>query len=278
MVDEIRRLELVFSAFDDHSVLSRWRRGGAGATAPEFDHLCGLALDWQARSGGAFNPAVGEVTAAWRTAERTGVVPSEAALAELTRSIAAPRFELHGSVPVPIGDCRAVQFNAIAKGYIVDCALAAAFGAFDLIELSVNAGGDLAHRGSGSLTVAIEDPNRPYDNAAPLTTVVVANAALCTSGSSRRGFEVGDRWFSHVIDPRTAWPVDAVVSVSVVAPDAVTADVVATIVGVSERVAGMAFVESLAAEGTEVAVCIVESDATVWRNDRWRELEVDPIS
>ncbi|RYG53762.1 FAD:protein FMN transferase, partial [bacterium] len=51
-------------------------------------------------------------------------------------------------------------------------------------------------------------------------------------GNYRRGFQVGKKWYSHLLDPRTGRPVESAVGVSVVAPCAATADVLATVFSV----------------------------------------------
>ncbi len=49
--------------------------------------------------------------------------------------------------------------------------------------------------------------------------------AVTTSGSMKKYRKLGNRYWSHIIDPRTARPVDnGIVSVTVIGPDAITAD------------------------------------------------------
>lgn len=85
-----------------------------------------------------------------------------------------------------------------------------------------------------------------------------AQRAVATSGRARRGFRIDGRWYSHVIDPRTGWPVDAPASVSVVAPTAEVADVVATVVGVLGPRDGLAVAERLGYSG--LGCLTIESD------------------
>ena len=63
-------------------------------------------------------------------------------------------------------------------------------------------------------------------------TIELRDAGMATSGRARRGYRIGGRWYSHVIDPRTGRTVDDVASVTVVASSAATADVLATLLGV----------------------------------------------
>lgn len=62
-----------------------------------------------------------------------------------------------------------------------------------------------------------------------------------------RGYTVEGRRFSHIIDPRTGWPVNKrLASVTVVAPDAATADGLATAIAVLGVEKGMELVEKTA--------------------------------
>jgi thiamine biosynthesis lipoprotein len=255
VLDEIDRLEPLLSVHDPASALRRWRAGPAGPAGPDHpDHappaeltaVLALAARWFEAGGGAFNPCAGRVVQLWRDSARSGVAPSSVDCSATAAAIAELPYTVVGGRVVRTGDTSGVDLNAIAKGYIVDRAVDAAWAVDPRVcRVVVNIGGDLRHRGRGSLRVGIEDPAQPHDNAEPLTVVEVCDAALATSGSARRGVEIGGRWYGHVFDPRTGRPVDDVTSVSVVAADAVTADVVATIVGVRGVVDGLAFVDML---------------------------------
>lgn len=273
VVGEIRRLEALFSVFDDASELSRWKRGQIDDVSDELRSLLATSLEWQRRSDGLYNPSVGVITAAWRHAEITGVPPGDEQLGELIERTGEPAYAVRADGLERVGDLRGLDLNAIAKGRIIDLATAAGMRAgagLGVTAISLNIGGDLLHCGAGHMTVGIEDPHRPYDNVVPTIAVAIDNRALATSGSARRGFRVGGVWHSHVIDPRTGHPVQTVPSASVIAADATTADVVATIIGITSPEAGLAFAASL----PDIGCCIVGADATVWRNDVWRAHEV----
>lgn len=225
VVAEIERLNLVFSTYRQDSELCRWRAGEDAAAGPELVAVLAEAQRWHEASGGAFHPATERLRAWWLDAQlhdrlsgdppAAGPLPYDATRGQVRR----------------LGDCGGVDLNAIAKGYIVDAALEAGWrvGADSLV---VNIGGDLRHRGEGGVRVGVENPLRRADNAPPLGVYTLSNRALATSGSARRGFNVAGRWYPHVLDPRTGWPVTAVASISVVAGDAMTADALATVAGV----------------------------------------------
>lgn len=264
IISEIARLEQVFNVYDDESQLRRWQHGN---TVPgrELSEVLGLALTWQRRSGGAFNPAVGHLTELWSAAAARGESPTRGAIVAAVSSINEPPYRIDNGELTVTGGIQTVDLNAIAKGWIVDHAAAAALNRTDTMGLTVNAGGDLLHRGSEPLVVGIEDPDRPYDNVPPLFRIELHDGALATSGGSRRGWEIAGDWFSHVLDPRTGHPVDHVASASVMAGDAATADVVATILTVLAPEEGLVFVDTLGGVGC----CLVRRDGAITANQAW---------
>lgn len=269
VVAEIERLERIFTVFDPASELSRWRRGSLTRPSEELAEVLVLAAHWQVRSDGAFNPAAGVVSARWVRAAAEGQLPGDEELARLAADIARPRITVDGDGrPVLDGDGSQLNLHALAKGWIVDRALARAVAAEPTTTVVVNAGGDMAVRGPGAEVVGIEHPLRPYDNVAPLCRIALRDAGLATSGRSRRGFRVGERWFSHVIDPRTARPADHLASISVVAPSSAEADVMATVAGLMGAAEAVAW-----ADGQQVALLAVDPDGRRWSNRAWDALE-----
>ncbi len=266
VADEMERLSEVFSAVSDSSELSCWSRRELDSPGAELSAVLESALDWQQRSDGRFNPASGLLSSFWRQAEIDGLVPDRDRVAEIARSIADPRWAVeHGRV-VQTGDCRGINLNAFAKGWIVDRAAACVMDRFSPGSLSVNAGGDLVQIGSETLLVGIENPHRPFDNEPPIACVAIADQGLATSGGARRGFVIGGERFSHVIDPRTGWPVEHIASISVVGPDAATADVLATTLGMLEPDDAIA-----EADDHEVACLVIDAAGNRFANERWRQ-------
>ena len=265
IVEEIGRLERVFSVFDHDSELCRWRRG-AGAAGPELVEVLGLAAQWRRLTKGAFNPLVGVMAEVWAEAADAGELPSTDRLERLAGAI-----RVDGAASLIGAEARgSLDLNAVAKGWIIDRAVDRVLGSVAVGRLMVNAGGDLTARGDDAIVVGVEDPARPYDNAAPLAAVRVGNRALATSGHSRRGWEIAGSWFSHVIDPRTAMPSSHVASASVIADDLATADVLATALLVLRS----SEVGSVFGRMGSVGYLIAANDGSTVSNETWDELVV----
>ena len=265
VLSEIRRLEAVFNVFDAESELCRWRRNEAIHPSIEFADVMGSALHWHERSAGLFNPFIDLLSTRWRQAEIDNVTPPSGRMRSIADSISDLPFEIRDGQPIAVGDCSALNLNAIAKGYIVDVSSASGFESDEVSALMLNVGGDIRVLGEPPTEVGIENPLRPFDNEPPLITVPLTGGALATSGGSRRGFRVGDRWCSHVIDPRSGQTATGAASISVVADSAMESDVVATAASVLSPSEARSWVSTL--DGIDAF--IVEDDGAIRVTPGW---------
>ena len=269
-IEEIQRLQNLLSSVDPLSEFSRWSRGELHSANNELHSALSEAARWQLSSDGRFNPAVAELTEFWSSAQESGTVPTPHDAQRLADTIASPRWVVTDDGTVDrVGDCSRCTLNAFAKGWIVDRAVDYLIALDDVETVSVNAGGDLRRSGPNPLLVGIENPLRSFDNEPPLAAVSLSNAALATSGLARKGFSIGNDYFGHVIDPRTGWPVDTTASISVVADDAATADVLATILGVQQPTDAIT-----EANEKGIPAFIVDCNGQQHRSDPWKRIEV----
>ncbi|MBA3020858.1 FAD:protein FMN transferase [Propionicimonas sp.] len=259
--ERFESLEQVFSTYSADSELSRWRAGDVLDCSAELSAVLTAAEHWHRVSGGAFHPLTRALTRRWQRAEAEGRLPSTEELAALREPLP---YVIGEAGAVRTGDCAELDLNAIAKGYIVDCAARDALAVPGMTAVVVNAGGDLRHLGDGSVSVGIEDPAKPFDNLPARWRVQVSNAALATSGSARRGFRVGEHWLGHVLDPRTGWPVAHTASISVLANDALSADALATVLGVLAPTEALEFAAAAA-----IGCLLVTADGAVRASPAW---------
>lgn len=270
-VEEMVRLQNVFSSVDPSSEFSRWARNDITEMSSELSQVLSESTNWQHSSGGRFNPAVAALTEFWNNAQRAGTMPDAASAQRVADAIASPRWQTSRNGTVEqLGDCSLCTLNALAKGWIVDRAVEHLLKHHSVRTVTVNAGGDLRRSGADPLIVGIENPFRPFDNEPPIAAISVTNAAVATSGSARKGFHIGDKRFGHVIDPRSGWPVAATVSLSVVANTAATADALATILGVQQPADAIA-----EANEKGIPTFIVDCDGRQFRSEPWNQIEVD---
>jgi len=213
------------STYDPDSELSRFNRNPSTdwiAVSPELYHVVAEGLRMSALTDGAFDITVGPLVNLWGFGPepRQDRAPSEEAIRQARERVGFRGLRARAEPPALKKD-RAdlyVDLSALAKGYGVD-RLAELADAAGIHHYLVSIGGDLrakGHNGKGQpWTVAIERPI-PGQRAVE-RLVTISDHAVSTAGDYRNFFEQDGRRYSHVIDPRTGWPVpQSVASVTVI--------------------------------------------------------------
>lgn len=246
IVREIDRLSLVLSTYDPKSEIERLSRPGAAQPA-SFDLRAVLrsAEFWMERSKGVFHPGVAVFADLWRQAAARGETPKDEDLASARKALPEHLWRVDDKAQtIDVLSAAHPTIDALAKGYILDRAAEAgrAAGAADFVLMI---GGDTVVSGTTPELLAVADPRTPADNAAPLGKIRVRGRAVATSGAYARGVDILGKHYSHIFDPRTGRPAEAVLQATVVAPNAVDADAVATILSILAPPDGLAFVATL---------------------------------
>ena len=136
----------------------------------------------------------------------------------------------------PGGPNGPISVDALGKAYIIDAAAKAARKAWPSIDgLLLDIGGDIVVSGK-SFEIAIADPDCPYDNSLPIGVINLQNAAVATSGTYARG--------AHLTDVRTRQGIRNAPAATVIAPDAVTANALATTLCLTNATQGLQLAES----------------------------------
>lgn len=267
MLDEFERLEAMLSAFRPSSAWSRWKAGTlADDDVPaELRALLADVAVWWHRSAGAFNPRAGALRNRWTRAVIEQRLPSNDEVLTLAHTLQQLPFHFEHGQLRSTADRAELDLHSIAKGWIVDRVLDIGARATGVDTVAVNAGGDLARRGTGSLRVLIEDPRDAFDNSPPLVSIRLHQGGVATSSGARRPLRIGDHSLNHVIDPRTGWPVMHTLSATVMATDAASADVLATVCSVLQPSDVSTFIEQL----PNVGACVLAADGTLHRSGTW---------
>jgi thiamine biosynthesis lipoprotein ApbE len=228
---EISRLEKILSGYNSGSEFRRWTatQGTAVHVSPELMEVLALWDQWRARTSGALNPAAEAIGRVWRAAETSGRLPTSAELSAGVASARASqwRLDVDAGTATHVGNAP-LMLNSFTKSYVVEQATAAAMKASGVECVSLNVGGDLVLRGNCKDTVQVADPFSNAENSAPLAVLEVMDRAVATSGNYRRGYEIGGKHYSHIVDPRTGKTAEDTVSATVVAPRGVDAGALAT--------------------------------------------------
>ena len=136
-----------------------------------------------------------------------------------------------------------LDFGGVVKEYAADAAAVVAQSA-GIRHGLINLGGDIRIVGRQAdgrpWPIGIVHPLRTD---AAIATLSLAEGAVTTSGGYERYVEIEGRRYSHLIDPRSGWPADGLLSVGVTASQAVVAGSVATIALLQGQTDGLDWLE-----------------------------------
>ncbi|NMB35896.1 MAG: FAD:protein FMN transferase [Firmicutes bacterium] len=247
---EMGRLENVLSRYVPGSDVNRINAAAGRVPVevqPETIAVVQKALEIARLSGGAFDPTVGPLLEVWGWGAGDPAVPAAQDIIDVLPLVGYQSVEIdvhRSTVFLPLPDMK-MDLGGIAKGFIVDRGQALAK------ELScsasyINAGGDINIEGrkpdGKDWRIAIQDPRDPQEWAA---IIPLQGGSVATSGDYQRSFKENGEVFHHILDPHQGMPATGLRSATVVAPDAMAADALATAVFVLGRKDGLKLLESL---------------------------------
>ena len=247
----VKQLNGIMSDYHPESELNRLcRSSGPGKpvkVSRELLFVLSRSLALSRRSGGAFDVTIGPAVRLWRRARRQRQLPDADRLATARKLVGYRNLALDcraGTVEL-LAEGMRLDLGGIAKGYAGDEALSVLC-RNGITRALIDAGGDVVAGdpppGKKGWTVAIasiENPDGPPDRC-----LLVKNAAVATSGDAFQHIEIDGVRYSHVVDPRTGLGLTRRSNVTVIAPDGLTADSLASAVSVLGPERGLKLIES----------------------------------
>ncbi len=269
--DEMKRLEGLLGRRQTGSDV--WRINASSPdpvpVSREALEVISEGLRFQELTDGAFDIYLGRLSALWDfDGERTSPPPPEDIEALLENRLAGGlEIDRSESSILKRGDLH-LDLGGIAKGYIIDEA-SRILNQKGLRDFIVNAGGDMrisGRNGDRPWRIGLQHPRRDGKVFASID-IDERDIAIVTSGDYERFFIHKGKRYHHILDPSTGFPADGLISATVLAKDAKTADALCTAVFVMGLEKGMAFIE--AAEGVEGV--LVGRDEKIAVSDGLRE-------
>lgn len=209
------------------------------------------AVSYGKLTGGAFDVTVGPLIDVWQNAADTNTIPEDEQLEEALGRVGYEKIRLDpGNKTVRFAvDGMRLDLGGIAKGYAIDRATDA-LKQVGVQGGMVDVGGDIRCFGTPAngrehWLIGLQDPDLSKMERSRLI-LEVDDAAVATSGDYRRFVLVGNEKHSHIIDTHTGKSAAELSSVTVIAKEAVDADVLATAVSVLGDEDGLKLINSLA--------------------------------
>jgi thiamine biosynthesis lipoprotein len=246
---KMRRLEEIFDKNNPAGDISRIN-AAAGRdwvdVEPETIFVLQQALEIAQKTGGAFDPTVGPLLELWGFGTEHARVPADEELQKALALIDYTAVEVDQTaqkVFLPHNGMK-LDLGGIAKGFIIDEGQKV-MKQFPVAASLLNAGGDIGISGlnpsGGKWKIAVQDPQEPQQW---LAILELEEGGVATSGGYQRYFEEKGQRYHHLLDPREGMPSRGISSVTIIAPDAMQADALATAIFVLGKEKGLAYIEN----------------------------------
>lgn len=245
----IEHLNSVMSDYDSSSELMRLcrdsRPGRPVEVSAELFFVLRQADEMSAASDGAFDVSVGPLVKLWRRARRQKELPDPKLLQEARDVVGWRNIKLHCGVIELLKPGMKLDLGGIAVGYACDEAIRI-LRCHGITRAMVDGSGDIVVSdpppNAAGWRIGIASLREP--DAPPKLFATLANCSISTSGDAYQFVEINGRRYSHIVDPKTGLGLTERFSVTVIAPDGITADCLATAVSVLGPERGLKLVES----------------------------------
>ncbi len=245
------RFDRALSTYQQSSYISRWNSNKAlsDTQPPLFREVVKRALEINRDTDGAFDITVSPLMQYWFGTDRGTNGSDSSAVDSIRQHVGMDLIVLNKDGYGKKDSMVQLDVNAIAQGYSVDV-LAYYLQSCGIYDYLVEIGGEVRANGTKENGAAWKvEVDRPTEERIvgldPLIAVELNNSAMATSGNYRKFVVVDGRKLGHSLDPRTGYPATTdVLSATVIAPDCMTADALATAIMVGGREFGMDLISS----------------------------------
>lgn len=235
-LDLVGELEQLLSIYLPTSDLSRLNARGTevpiSVSIPTLD-MMRLALEIYRDTQGAFDITAASLSQAWGFSSRQGAMPTAEAIQAALEQVGSDAIELdHFGASICLKKKVSVNPGGIGKGYAIDQAATFLLDR-DVTEFVIH-GGKSSARAHGRQLLSQEQPGwnvavkHPEQTQHVLGSLILSDTALGTSGPANQFFYFRGVRYGHIIDPRTGWPAQGPLSVTVLHRSAAWADALAT--------------------------------------------------
>ena len=230
----LNNIDMSVSPYNKASLISALNENTVSRVDAFVKRLIEASTTVNRESAGAFDPTVMPLVNAWGFGYKSGTLPSRAQLDSILQFVGMDKLALHGDTLVKRDPRVMLDFSSIAKGMACD-EIGRMLKRNGACNWLVEIGGEVMASGTNSRgTPWHVSVDLPTDQADTVThesamTLALDSGAVATSGNYRKWRVEEGKKLSHIIDPHTGDSrTGTLLSVTVTAPDCMTADAWAT--------------------------------------------------
>jgi len=236
-VESIRKLEQTYSRYLKNNLMYQINQAAGAGRSIKIDAETAALLNYAdacyKNSGGLFDISSGVLREAWDF--KSGQLPDQSHIDKLLDRVGWDKVSWKNPLLSFSGQGMELDFGGVVKEYAADQAATVCM-EHGLAHGLINLGGDIRiigpHPNGKSWSIGIRHPR---DTRRAATQIQLAKGGVSSSGDYERCITIGDRFYSHILNPKTGWPVSAMASVTVIADLCLVAGSASTIAMLQDK-------------------------------------------
>ena len=267
-------INMDMSTYIESSSISEFNDYNIGRKYPisnDFHKVLVSSKYFSKLTGGAFDITVNPLVKLWGFSKKSlERLPRENEIKQILKTIGMDNLIIGEDSWISKKNEVTIDLSAIAKGYAVD-KISEYLTNLNMKNHMVEIGGEVRVSGlnidNNKWQIGIQYPSfqrssnkTVYSDINPHTVIKISDISIATSGDYRNYFNFKGRRYSHIISPKTGYPVEnKIISVSVISKECLNADALATALIVMDIQDGIDLIEQL--DGYE-SFFILEDNST----------------
>ena len=254
---EIKRIENTISSWNPESETSLINDNAGLSPVKVSDELFKLiqrSIQTSELTNGAFDISYGALNDLWKFDGSMQFLPTPEEISECVEKVGYKNIELNIAEKTVYLKKKGMKlgFGGIGKGYAVDRAKEILMSK-GVIAGMINASGDITTWGTKASgekwLIGIENPGWRKNI---FTWIPIVESSVSITDNYKKYVSVNGKRYSHIINPRTGYPITGIDKVTVLAKTSELCDALATAVVILGKEEGLALVDQLG--GTEVII------------------------
>ncbi|MDP3436346.1 MAG: FAD:protein FMN transferase [Bacteroidales bacterium] len=250
----LRDVDFSLSVYNKESLITQINNGEDITIDTLFRNVFNRSYEIYKLSGGLFDVSAAPLFNIWGFGFKNKMTITQERVDSALQLTGMDKIAIVNSNVIKTIPNVTLNFNAIAQGYTADV-IASEFEKLGIKNYLIEVGGEIFCKGANpkgkKWSVGIDRPvdGNMIQGEDLQDILLLSGGGLATSGNYRKFYEEDGQKYSHTINPLTGYPAkESILSATVTAPDAMTADAYATWFMVA---------------GIEKAIKIIESDPTI---------------
>lgn len=246
---EADRLDRYYTNYSPSSFTAAINRSAGDKAGIVVDAETATLLDYAQQctimSDGLFDITAGTLRRAWVFEGSTSSLPSQKQVQELLKLVGwekvkwkNPRFTLPQKGMM-------IDFGGIVKEYAADAAEKVCL-SMGIKNALIDMGGDIKivgpHINGRPWNIGVSHPRKQGEE---IAVIRLSSGGVATSGDFERSIKVDGKMYSHILNPKTGWPVEGMSGVTVVADHCLIAGSLTTIAFLKGPDEGLEWIKSL---------------------------------